>query len=94
MVAGFGVAVAFVDDDAEECPVVGSFGLCFAGPGGEAGGGTVFGFDDDAVTLESDAADVAAVFGPGFDSAVDPVVYGGGEVVGYEAFESGAGCFG
>ena len=95
MAAGVADAVAFVDDYSGEGVVVAGFDCGLVCPFGEGCSGGVFAFDDEALSVDVDAGDVAAIVFPVFDSFVySVVVEGGGEVVGYLAFESGAELFG
>ena len=72
--------------------VVGCFGVGFGDPFGKGLAGAVFDLEHQAPAVDADALDVAAVFGAGFDPAVDAVVVEClGEVVGDGPFGSGSG---
>jgi len=91
--SGVGFAVPFVDDKASEGVVVATFNLGFRECAGQVEAGAVFEFGDEALSVDVESGEVAAVFGAVADAPVDAVVDVAGEVVGDEAFESGAGLF-
>jgi hypothetical protein len=84
-----------VHDEPSERVVVARFDVRFTDPPGQIGACDVLDLDDEPVTMDADACDVAAVLAAGLDAPVDTVVVeGSGEVVSDGPFEATAGGLG
>jgi hypothetical protein len=74
LAAGVAYTVTLMDDDTNQGVIVARFDVSLAGPFRQCETCGVFAFGNDSLAVDTEAADIAAVFGAGLGAAVDAVV--------------------